>query len=785
MIHVDLRKRTYINFRGRLFASFVILALCLGLLAPSAFAAPIQVANEADLHTALLSGSNVEIELTAGFNITMSITILSNNTARIYSDAGGPYTLTRDPAYTGSMVVVSVNSTLTLEDIILDGNKDAVDATGPIAQNAGTLTLGEGAVLQNNKNTSMTGGAGVYQTSSGTLTIDGATITGNVHTNRAGGGIASNGGTVIMNSGTISNNSLEGTAASGNGGGIYVANSASFTMNGGTISGNSGKNWGGGICVNNSSSLTINGGTISGNTCPGGSGGGIYVSDNSSAYTIDGAVITGNSADDGGGIASSATGTISHTKITNNTADPGSGYGGGIENMGTLNLGPDVEVTGNTAYVGGGIMALMVSVLNIDGAIISNNTAVGGGGIYTMNELNIVSGTLDGNKATGGSGGAIYFNPQATSTNPKVDIQDAVVSNNYAAANGGGVNIANPDTNRSKVTVSAGAKFSDNSIGGQAYAIDLDADDPQYHALIHSADTEWTKPFDHGYNNVDISYTSNKPVQIVQYEDPSGDAAVEDMPGTGLVDKGEKLAEPESPKRAGYRFMGWDVEGPSGDEPYDFEEPVNENLTLRARWAEVRNVDFDSRGGTAIPGEEVVLGEAAEQPDKDPEKDGYRFEGWYTDPDCTDGNEYDFSSPVDSDITLYAKWAKIVYVKVTFVANGGSPAPGQEQVEQGDKAIRPLSEPVKDGYVFGGWYTDPDCTDGNEYSFDDPVDRDITLYAKWTKADGSASSSGGSASTPGTGDNSHLFVWILASAGSLTAAGTALFRKRRMRDTQG
>ncbi|MCD8132248.1 MAG: InlB B-repeat-containing protein, partial [Clostridiales bacterium] len=48
---------------------------------------------------------------------------------------------------------------------------------------------------------------------------------------------------------------------------------------------------------------------------------------------------------------------------------------------------------------------------------------------------------------------------------------------------------------------------------------------------------------------------------------------------------------------------------------------------------------------------------------EDPTRDGYLFMGWYTDADCTDGNELDFTSndgTVDQDTTLYAKWIPVV-----------------------------------------------------------------------------------------------------------------------------
>lgn len=37
----------------------------------------------------------------------------------------------------------------------------------------------------------------------------------------------------------------------------------------------------------------------------------------------------------------------------------------------------------------------------------------------------------------------------------------------------------------------------------------------------------------------------------------------------------------------------------------------------------------------------------------------------------------------------------------------------------------------KDGYSFGGWYTDEACSNGNEFSFDTAVSGDTSLYAKW------------------------------------------------------
>jgi uncharacterized repeat protein (TIGR02543 family) len=44
---------------------------------------------------------------------------------------------------------------------------------------------------------------------------------------------------------------------------------------------------------------------------------------------------------------------------------------------------------------------------------------------------------------------------------------------------------------------------------------------------------------------------------------------------------------------------------------------------------------------------------------------------------------------------------------------------------------RPDNEMLRNGYTFGGWYTDKDCTNGNEFTFGSALTANTTLYAKW------------------------------------------------------
>jgi len=64
---------------------------------------------------------------------------------------------------------------------------------------------------------------------------------------------------------------------------------------------------------------------------------------------------------------------------------------------------------------------------------------------------------------------------------------------------------------------------------------------------------------------------------------------------------------------------------------------------------------------------------------------------------------------------------------VSFESNGGSYVPSQT-VKSGDTATCPTN-PIRSGYTFDYWYSDPWLS--TVYYFSTSVTRDITLYAKW------------------------------------------------------
>lgn len=137
-------------------------------------------------------------------------------------------------------------------------------------------------------------------------------------------------------------------------------------------------------------------------------------------------------------------------------------------------------------------------------------------------------------------------------------------------------------------------------------------------------------------------------------------------------------------------------------------------------------VTFDSGGGTAVAAQVVESGKTAAEP-ADPEKDNFTFAGWFT----KDNEKYVFTTPVTSDLTLYAHWdaAKITY-KVTFDNGGHGKAPAAQTVEKDKKAVNP-GEMSETGWLFMGWFGDAELK--TVFDFGKPITADTVVYAKWVE----------------------------------------------------
>lgn len=135
-------------------------------------------------------------------------------------------------------------------------------------------------------------------------------------------------------------------------------------------------------------------------------------------------------------------------------------------------------------------------------------------------------------------------------------------------------------------------------------------------------------------------------------------------------------------------------------------------------------VVFETNGGSEIEPIEVNPNEKIERPE-DPTKDDFKFVAWYADKEKT--TLFDFNQPITKDISLWAKWASYEEYILTFNTNGGSKIDPIVVIE--GNLVEEPEVPTKSFCEFVGWYQDENLT--TEFSFENPIDHDYTLWAKW------------------------------------------------------
>ena len=191
--------------------------------------------------------------------------------------------------------------------------------------------------------------------------------------------------------------------------------------------------------------------------------------------------------------------------------------------------------------------------------------------------------------------------------------------------------------------------------------------------------------------------------------------------------------------RSGYTQTGWAaIDG--GEKVYNFEDvyTADEALTLYPVWTPNRyTVTLDGNGGT--PAQSTVTATYGKPLDQMPipRYKGYFFLGWYD--RQWGGKQYSDkqgqgTTPYDKagDCTLYAMWEEAPLCTVTFDPNGGTLTGAATCEEKQNECIqRPYEEPIREGHIFRGWYTDAACKPEQKWDFDDPIPGNMTLYAGW------------------------------------------------------
>ncbi|WP_138262016.1 InlB B-repeat-containing protein [[Clostridium] hylemonae] len=581
----------------------------------------VQVDNWAGLENEVKNGSATDIEITGPMTATSIIMV--SRSVTIHSDENGPYTITRDGAFKGSLFHVdTANGNLALQDVVLEGGV-TVPASLVLVENGGTFELRSGTTLKNNESSGNGGG----------VCVTGKDAIFNM-----------TGGTILGNQALL-------------GGGVHVeGNGATFSMTGGSILGNRSVNYGGGVCVLNGASFNMSGtaqiggaGTNEGNTANA-RGGGVCVEGIGTTFDMTDGSIIGNEVslphDAGGGGVCVLTGAFFKMSGTARIGGTGTGegnwsvnYGGGVRVSSGAAFGmTGGSILGNTASGNGGGVCLSNggTTFNMsDGSILGNAASGDGGGVHVDGNGTIFSmtgGSILGNTASGNGCGVSVIRDSA------FNMQGGLIT----AQGGDTVNVL---FGGAALTVSGGAVMQTDANGTAIYGCEISADQVK----IADKGTVYSRGKAVAYEATGLTFPG-----------PTGDGLV-------ILQKGDS-----APYEAGAdtdlrptpidAMVQWDLEGGIGGIRY--EKGDNKGfLPLDVKVQSVSplpsatyTVTFisDSAIFKEVPGIKQGSAVGSGWPDG-PVKSGHTFDGWFTEQNGA-GTQYTNTTPINGDVTLYAKW---------------------------------------------------------------------------------------------------------------------------------
>ena len=307
------------------------------------------------------------VQLCKDVTVTQAISISGK---KLTLDGGG-HRMDRGNGYSNEFIALRNSADLAVKNITLDGGAKWTGAVDDILKRGTTnsgmkagrpliltrtqaqLTLGSGAVLQNNDNQANaysgkvdnivpTGGA--VQISNGNLALNGGEIRGCNAALFGGAAHIRDASTFTAKAGAVSGNNSGGFAA------VCLDHSAKSIIEGGEFSNNkSGNN--GGVFWLNMGTLSITGGTFENNSTDG-KGGVAYQDKASASVSLKGGVFRNNRAKGDGGVLYTPNGlSISGGSYEGNTSG---GNGGAVWTGGTLSLSGG-SFRDNTAQTGAAI----------------------------------------------------------------------------------------------------------------------------------------------------------------------------------------------------------------------------------------------------------------------------------------------------------------------------------------------------------------------------------------------------------------------------------------------
>ncbi|QIK57060.1 hypothetical protein G7059_03960 [Erysipelothrix sp. HDW6A] len=552
------------------------------------------------------------------------------------------------------------------------------------------------------------GGAIASKNYAGKLEITNTVLSKNVNKGAFTGVIGGGGGAIFMNRfyGTLkinesyfkenSTNGADGTVAKTyDGGAIYIlygSGGSTVDINNSTFDGNIAYDDGGAIMIQGNETpgitTTIRNSTFYGNK----------------AYGLDGADVTGGAIQffqDGGS-------TDMENVIINSTF---------VENQAGNDKSTVNQKGGAVSTSGSGWGALMVSV-DLSNSLFIGNTVYGSDG-----EVNEASNYKD-----------VSYSSSLISSNlinidkglsPQANKNDVIGKNNAGLSTNFSGIVAGVD----KLVVPT-IPLKPDGLAENKTISKIDGQDQR--GLIRYKDfgaieTTWIK-YDSNEGKFNLPPQTSYSGGIYYENDEEG--LIDNYFNLGYVGRNDTIESGVSLNitREGYIFTGWSEDrnaitpdskfGPGNEYTH-----TGENKVLYAVWEKVQtefSVTYkDGLNGTIFADQtnsDIPRNTVTPEFMGSTDREGYTFKGWNPALEPT----------VTRDAVYTAEWEINKYT-VTYESNGGTPV--QPETVNYNKVFTQPTNPVKDGNIFKGWYSDEALTQA--YDFSTPASKDITLYAKW------------------------------------------------------
>ena len=189
------------------------------------------------------------------------------------------------------------------------------------------------------------------------------------------------------------------------------------------------------------------------------------------------------------------------------------------------------------------------------------------------------------------------------------------------------------------------------------------------------------------------------------------------------------------PKGTGAKNVAWSVAFKRAMDGYVYDTAHTATGTIAVGALPSYTVSYNANGGSGAPSAQTKwYGSTLKLSTATPTRTGYSFLGWSTANDSSVEYAAGANYTANSGVTLYAVWKANTYT-VSYNANGGTGAPGNQTKTYGVNLTLSSTKPTRTNYNFLGWATSASATTaqyaaGGTYS----ANSGVTLYAVWQLA---------------------------------------------------